>query len=213
MTSDQARGKLRDLLKRAENPNDSTIADDSCVTGATRVFSSVAEAEKNFVRFREKLLHVARWKDCSDISDFDLFDESGVLRPAKTAAVGDYIKITLPGSGKADWVKIGGIDESADETVLVVRPANDPTGAGNEETTSHFFTEDSTNNFCLQRSDAAINFYVVGLNERINTKETGGVLETVRNYATAHLGHILGIQKTQWETFCRNFLETNENEK
>jgi hypothetical protein len=45
------------------------------------------------------------------------------------------------------------------------------------------------------------------LNEKTNIEETSGVLETIRNYATANLGCLLGIQKTQWETFCKNFLE------
>jgi hypothetical protein len=50
------------------------------------------------------------------------------------------------------------------------------------------------------------------LNEKTNADETEGVIETARNFATANLGRYLGIQKTQWKTFCENFIE-NKTDK
>src|SRR6476469_1566783 len=38
--------------------------------------------------------------------------------------------------------------------------------------TSHFFTSDATNNFCLEKRDAVVSFYVIGLSEKTNTDET-----------------------------------------
>ncbi len=203
-------GKIQNLLEQAARQNDSAAADDSSVAGGKRVLPSADEAEEVFSRLHEKLFHIEHWNSCSEISSFELFSANGIASPEKAAALGDFIKITLPGSGKGDWVKITAIDESAEETILTVQPSHNPTDEKDEKTTSHFFADTSTNNFCLQKDETTINFYVIGLNEETNTEETSGVLETVRNYATANLGCLLGIQKVQWETFCRNFLEAGD---
>jgi hypothetical protein len=211
--TDAINGKIQTLLEQAAIQNDSATPDDSSIVKATRVFSTAAEAEKAFSFLRERLLQIERWNVFSEISSFALFGENGNPQPDKLAAVGDFIKVTLPGSGKDDWVKISRIDELPDEFVLTVQPSHDPTEGESKQTTSHFFTGDSTNNFCLQRVNARINFYVIGLNEKTNTEETNGILEIVRNLATANIGCLLGIQKTQWETFCKNFLEGEKSEK
>ncbi len=211
--SDAINGKIQILLEKAARQSDSTAPKQSSTAQATRVFSTAAEAEKAFSYLRNRLVKVELWNVESEISSFYLFDRNGNATPEKPAATaGDFIKIILPGSGKDDWVKIVEIHDSPGETVLTVQPSPDPTAkeTENEKTTSHFFTADSTNNFCLQKIDAKINFYVIGLNEKTNTEDTRGVIETVRNFATANLGSFLGIQKTQWETFCENFLKSAE---
>ena len=208
----QTDGKIQTLLERAASQNDSAMPDSS-IARATRFFPTAPEAEKAFASLRNRLFRVGHWNDYSEISSFASFGNNGESQPDKLAAVGDFIKVTLPGSGKDDWIKIVEINESPDEIVLTVQPSHDPTDAENKQATSHFFARGSTNNFCLQRAAAKINFYVIGLNERTNTEETSGILESARNLATANLGYFLGIQKTQWETFCRNFLEFEEGEK
>ena len=209
---DATNGKIQTLLERAAGRKDSAMPDSS-IARATRSFSTAEEAEKAFAFLRNRLFHVGRWNDYSEISSFALFDSNGKSQPDELAAVGDFIKVTMPGSGKDDWIKITDINESPDEIILTVQPSHDPTDAENKQATSHFFAPGSTNNFCLQRAAAKINFYVIGLNERTNTQETSGILESARNLATANLGYFLGIQKTQWETFCRNFLQFEEGEK
>jgi len=198
-------------LTRAARQDNPATQKDSSVANATRVLPTITEAEKLFSILHRKLFQIEHWNACSNISTFELFDETGKAQPKKTAALGDFVKITLPGSGKDDWVKIISIDEAQDETILTLQPSLNPVDEENEQNTSHFFTSDSTNNFCLQRESAKINFYVIGLDETANTEETSGVLETVRNYATAKLGCLLGIQKAQWETFCGNFLEIEKS--
>jgi hypothetical protein len=49
-------------------------------------------------------------------------------------------------------------------------------------------------------------FYVIGLNEKANSTETDGALETVRNIAV-NLATYLGMQKSEWEKFCHHFLK------
>lgn len=210
--SEITNGKIQNLLERAVRHSDSPTSESSSVAKATRVFTDAASAEKAFAVLKKRLFFIEQWNDYSEISSFELFDKIGNPDSVKTAAAGDYIKVILPGSGKDDWVKIVEISESPDEIVLTVQPSHDPTDEANERTTSHFFVADSTNNFCLQKKEAKINFYVIGLNEQTNTTETSGVLETARNLATANIGYFLGIQKTQWETFCRNFLDERKGE-
>jgi hypothetical protein len=108
---------------------------------------------------------------------------------------------------KYDWVRVIDIYEEADEFIISVKPTYDPTAETiDKNVISHFFTDESTNNFCLLRKSDTIWFYVIGLGEKQNTSETKNALETVRNVAV-NLGSYLGIQKSEWEKFCRHFLE------
>lgn len=199
--------KTSSLIARANSAPDA----DSSVTRATRRFSTADEAREKFGYFKSKLLDIANWEKLSLISRFELYDRGGAPTAKNPAETGDFIKVTLPGSGKSDWVSIIGIDEAADEIVLTVQPSFDPTeNEPDESTVSHFFIGESTNNFCLIREAGNLNFYVVGLNEKSNTRETGGVLESARNFLTANIGCLLGIQKSEWETFGRNLLEIKE---
>ncbi len=202
-------GKIENLLKRASK---SSVADNS-VTSSMRVLTTENEAESVFNRLKEKLFSIEKWNIESEITSFNLYSSNGAAQPNKTAVVGDFIKTVLPGSGKSDWVEIAKITDLPDEIILTVQPSRDPTDKGGEATVSHFFAADSTNNFCLQKNGLKINFYVIGLNEKSNTEDTGGIVETVRNFATANIGYFFGIQKVQWQTFCDNFIERYKVEK
>jgi hypothetical protein len=199
--------KIQNLLEQAAAQAESSTAEVSSVTNATRNCSSETEAKNVFQRLIQKLFNIEQWNAESNLSSFALFDENGFAKMEKIAAVGDFMRITLPGSGKDDWVKIVEIHDAADEIVLTVQPSPNPTDKEDNSTTSHFFTNDSTNNFCLQKNGIKLNFYVIGLGEKSNTEDTSGIIETVRNFATANIGHFLGIQKAQWQNFCENFVE------
>lgn len=199
--------KIQNLLEQAAAQAESSTAEVSSVTNATRNCSSETEAKNVFQRLIQKLFNIEQWNAESNLSSFALFDENGFAKMEKIAAVGDFIRVTLPGSGKDDWVKIVEIHDAADEIVLTVQPSSNPTDKEDNSTTSHFFTNDSTNNFCLQKKGIELNFYVIGLGEKSNIKDTSGIVETVRNFATANIGHFLGIQKAQWQNFCDNFVE------
>jgi hypothetical protein len=202
------------LLAEYERQSKSPDAEKSSLAFATRQFTTAGEAEQRFEQFKEKLFHIQKWNRESGVSSFVLYDENGNEQGEKQAAVNDFIKITLPGTGKADWVSIAEIYESPDEIVLTVQPSRNPTEKTSDETTtSHFFTNDSTNNFCLERRLEAVNIYVIGLNEKANTGDASNLLESIRNFATANLGHYLGFQKSEWTTFCENFLEIGKAEK
>lgn len=199
--------KIESLLARAR----ADAAEKTSVSNASREFADAAAAEKTFRLLREKLFRIERWNDESSAMTFALFDGGGEPIANKPAAVGDFVRITMPGTGKHDWVKIVDVFESSNETILTVQPTFDPTAASPDESVvSHFFTDESTNNFCLRRTGARVEMYVVGLNEATNTAETKNIIESARNLATANIGHYFGFQTAEWTTFCNNFLE---NEK
>jgi hypothetical protein len=195
--------KIQKLLKEAETSNDGK----SSVTTAERKFESAAEADGAFDSFRQKLYDINRWEADSGVTAFQLFDENGAKIEAKQARKENFVRISLPGSGKNDWVKIIDIHDAAHEVVITVKPTHDPTAKESEQDkTSHFFLSDATNNFCLQKKDKALAVYVIGLHEKPNTAETDSIIEGVRNLATASFGW-LGFQKIEWKTFCENFLQ------
>jgi hypothetical protein len=201
--------KIQNLLQEAEtSPNGK-----SSVTSAKRLFKSAEEAAPAFASFREKLYDINAWELESGVTSFQLFSENGEKLDAEKARKGNFVRITLPGSGKHDWVKIVEITDAPDEVVITVQPSYDPTAKdADQDTTSHFFTDDSRNNFCLQKDDKSLAVYVIGLYEKPNVSDTGSVIESARNVATATFGW-LGFQKIEWKTFCENFLESEKVEK
>jgi hypothetical protein len=196
--------KIQQLLKEAEASDDGK----SSVTSAKRDFQSIEEVAAAFESFKRKLYDINRWEVESGVTAFQLFDENGAPLETSKAQKGNFVRITLPGSGKHDWVKIVGIDDASDEVVITVQPTHDPTET-DKDATSHFFTSDSRNNFCLQREEKRLTIYVIGLHEKANVAETDSMLEKVRNVAAASFGW-LGFQKIEWKTFCENFLESEK---
>jgi len=98
--------------------------------------------------------------------------------------------------------------------VLTVNPSRNPTEKTDDESvTSHFFSGDATNNFCLERRENILNMCVIGLSEKTNTDETKNAFETARNFAVANAGRFLGVQKAHWKLFCESFLKTEKTEK
>jgi hypothetical protein len=96
---------------------------------------------------------------------------------------------------------------------VTIKPSHDPTDKDSDkDATSHFFTSDATNNFCLEKRDAVVSFYVIGLSEKTNTDETENLVERARNVAVANIGSYFGIQKGEWKTFCRKFLRLTDEE-
>jgi hypothetical protein len=203
--------KIETLLQQAKEQDESASREVSSATCAGREYSDAGRASIEYDRFREKLFHIDEWREASGVSDFTLFDENGAPVDHKEIRDGYFIRIYLPGTLKYDWVKIVDIYDSDDEIVVTVRPSFDPTLKDPDHpVTSHFFTDEATNNFCLRRTGPKLEFYVIGLGEKSNISDTGGVLETVRNFAAANFGRYLGIQKGEWTKFCESFLEKEE---
>lgn len=203
--------KIQELLELAELQAEKT-PQESSVTCASRNFSDDSEAENFFGKLKQKLFRIIDWNAKSGLTGYELFDENGSVSHRKQAVIGDFIRLTLHGSGKCDWIKIINIHDAPDEIILTVKPFFDPTSEQTDESvTSHFFTSEATNNFCIERKGKTINFRVIGLNEKTNTEETKSVIETIRNVATANIGSYFGIQKAEWQKLSESFLETKND--
>jgi len=92
------------LLDQAEREAEETTPKESAITKASREFSSAAESEETFLKLKEKLLYFERWNDEAGLSSYELFDAEGNRKGDKQAVIGDFMKISLPASGKDDWV-------------------------------------------------------------------------------------------------------------
>lgn len=193
--------KTDDLLKQAnENRNQSSI------NFAEKCFEKAEDAKRVFAALKTMILRIDEWNVHSLISTFELFDKNGKQLENGKLAVGLCIRIALRASGKYDWIHIENMFETANEFIITVKPCFDPTDENRDEKTiSHFFTDDSTNNFCIYKKDKTVAFYVIGLGEKMNTNETSGALETVRN-AAVNFGTYLGIQSSEWGKFSDHFL-------
>ena len=195
-------------LLRAANSTDEPV---TSVNSARRTFADEGEAREFFLDVCRRLLDIREWDASSSPSSYALFDERGEQVEAKPVNVDDFIRITIHASGKYDWVRVVKIVQEPDEMVITVAPTYDPTASPIEkDVISHFFHSEARNNFCVQLDGAVVSVYVIGLNERQNVRETGGILETVRNSATANFGYYSGVQKGTWIEFCKNFLKSDQ---
>lgn len=182
------------------------------IVSAERDFADSKQAREAVVYYKNAILNLDVWNKNSVINSYALFDKNGREINNKPLAENLFLRIGMPGAGKYDWVKIARISSSPDEYLLTVKPTHDPTKrtAGSRET-SHFFIPESSNNFCLQRHERRVKFYVIGLDERQNMSETKNTLESVRNAIVANAGYYLGVQKNEWTTFSKNFLDSYES--
>jgi hypothetical protein len=200
-------GKINGLLNQAEaNENESSVI------SAEKNFSGGAEAESVYSRLKIKLQNINEWNDHGMLSSYKLFDENGQAQATEILSKKSFIRISLTGSGKYDWVRVTDIYETEKEFIITVQPTFDPTEATPDRSViSHFFTDAARNNFCLAQKNEIVSFYVIGLNEKQNTSETDNALQTVRNVAV-NLGSYLGVQTTEWKKFSEGFLECAANE-
>lgn len=194
--------KTKQLLRQANSDENSSIS------FAERFFSSREEADAAFAVYTSKIPDLAAWNSSSLLTSFAAFDESGNEIEDAIIRWEIFLRLSLKGSGKFDWVRVVEIFETENETVVTVKPTFDPTDKNADRAaTSHFFSAASSNNFCLLKEDKTISFYVIGLEERQNTNETKNALETLRNVVTANAGYYMGIQKSEWTKFCKDFLD------
>ena len=200
--------KTDELLKQAE-----AQTNESSISAADKDFENEEAARKVFSSIKAKIINVNEWNKHALMSSYDLFDEDGSEIADEKIRIGTFLRIHLKASGKYDWVRVENIDDAPDEFIITVRPTFDPTAEKpDEKIISHFFTDESTNNFCLSRKGVKVALYVIGLNEKRNTSETGGTLETIRNVAV-NFATYLGVQNGEWEKFCHHFMEDAANEK
>jgi hypothetical protein len=181
-------------------------------------FKSAEEAKKYFQLAKQRLQDVNRWHEMAGslTAGFKLIDEKGaeVDRPAKT---GDYFKISIPAPGPRagdgyDWVRIELMDDKTASTEeneafgIRVRPAESPENA--EPAVAHFFKEDATSTFIVERNGKTVKAAVHGRNELPNTT-ADKPLDKARNAVVA-LGAMLGLSNPQWKSLVKGILEFDD---
>lgn len=199
-------GTIESLLKAA---NSSTEGDTS-VNVSKRVFLDEDECKAFFAATKARMVDINEWNKNSSATEYELFDETGSV-VNQPISVGHFIRIGLHGGGKYDWVHVVSIPVEEDEFIINVRTSHDPTQKPPDPNLiSHFFGPEARNNFCLQRNGKTVAFYIIGLNEKQNTKFADSLIESARNAAIANIGYYSGLQKTVWKQFASNFMKTDE---
>lgn len=175
------------------------------------------DARKLFVIARNRLLNVNHWHDVAGFSaKFHLTDQQG-NDVERTAEDGDHFRIALPAPGPnegdgEDWVMIEQIEDKSDsqgpyESIAFrVRPAQNPKKGG--ENVAHFFSEEATSTFLVERREKEVLAAVYGRNEKPNTKTTN-VVDKVRN-AIVGVTAIAGLSNIQWKNLIHGLIAMDE---
>ena len=172
------------------------------------------DARKLFVIARNRLLDVNRWHELVGAlsAKFILTDANG-SEVHRTAEIGDYFKIDVPGPGSSDgkgfdWVFIEAIEDKSDSTgpyestAMRVRPSVNPTEKG--ENVAHFFKDSATSSFVVERHEKTVTACVLGRNEVPNT-ETSNLVDKVRNTLVGTTA-IAGIANIQWGSLAKGLI-------
>jgi hypothetical protein len=172
-------------------------------------------AKSRYDRARNNLLNVNNWHELAGTlsAEFQITDSNG--RPVNgLVREGNYFRIGMPAipgnpEGKGfDWVRVEKIEEEKNPdfewTVIRVRPATSPVKNTNPGT-AHFFTNEASSSFCVQRKGNRLTASVFGRNEKPNVG-TINFFARIRNALIA-IAAILGMSKTQWRSLVKGIIE------
>ena len=182
-------------------------------TTATYDAADSQEATEMLKKMKQRLLDVNHWEKIAVMpsADFTLCDHFG-RKVDRLAKEGDYFRINIPGPGNNkgdgfDWVQIQKIEEryskDEDHILITVKPASDPTVPDNE--TTHFFSEEASSSFVVQRAGNKLTAAVYGRNEKPNT-ESEGIIDKIRNTVVAAAA-ITGFSKIQWKGLVEGLIK------
>lgn len=176
---------------------------------------SLEDAEDWFIDAKNRMLDVNNWKNYAATfsTAFMLADSHG--KPvSRSVHRGDHIRIDIPGPGPAagggyDWVLIESVeyddypDDERETFAMRVHPVADP-AMGNGGATAHFFSEQASSTFVVERMGKYLKASYHGRNEEINKE--GSVLDNVRNSLVGFTAW-LGMSDAQWASLIKGFLE------
>lgn len=172
------------------------------------------EAVQVFERAKHRMLDINHWDTYGSPAKFWLTDTSGARLEDTLPRPGNLIRIDLPGpgprSGKGyDWVKIEQFDEKwdadADIDFLAFRVRPTPAPDSTDPKPSHFYTDETTSTFIVQRVGTRVTACEKGRNEIPNT-DTDSTLDNIRNGLVA-TGATLGLSILQWKSLMEGWLK------
>jgi hypothetical protein len=174
--------------------------------------TDIQSARRLFATAKQKLLDVNGWQKLAGeaLAGFQLTDEAGneVSGLVKT---GYHFRIDIPGPGTVggdgfDWVKVEAVEDYAsgetESTGIRVRPAANPTSS--EESTAHFYSDQSTSTFIVTREGDKVIASVSDRNIKPNT-DAEGVIDQVRNSVVGTAG-MYSFSKIQWKSLTDGLL-------
>jgi len=183
---------------------------------------TVNEARELFNVVKERLQDINQWHTrCGSASAiFRLTDEDG-NEVNRKVQLGDHFKISIPapemvkrtntGEGH-DWVVVEAIEDksnseaNSESFAIRVRPAGNPKIP--DEEVAHFFKDDATSSFGVEREENKVTTHVHGRNEKPNTTPDS-VLDKARNALVA-LGAMAGFSNPQWKSLVKGLLENDD---
>ncbi len=179
-------------------------------TAKAKNYPDEAAAKEAFRTQSEALLRPAGWNDntagltFADAPTWHLLDAQGKPEHRnRRIQKGDILRIDAPGPDffvRAERVHIG-----TDNVGFTVVPCGNPNAQGGPKT-AHFFTDDSSRTFTLQRDGNEVRFVTEGNNERLNVAGQSGFWKAPWNAASG-AGIMAGIGQVYWNSFASGLME------
>jgi hypothetical protein len=172
---------------------------------STTELAKVEDAKVFFGQAKERLQNVNQWKDIAGTlsATFQLVDAKG-NEVQRKAQKGDYLKIDIPGPGTNsgegyDWVKIEEVENTrlpnGERFAFRVRPTDNP--QNQKEDVAHFYSEESTSSFVVERQDNNVTASVHDRNTKPNT-DADSAIDKVRDAVVGAAG-VASFSKIQWK--------------
>jgi hypothetical protein len=175
------------------------------------------EAVTLFRESKKRLQDINHWYDISGKGGvFKMTDAEGKIIEG-LPDIGNLIRIELPAPGNHsgdgyDWVRIEEIidDSTKNKEIYTfrVRPVTNPLERNLE--TSHFYTNDATSTFTVERKRNMVAAMEEGRNEVPNVQ--GSFFNKLRNMVVA-ISAMIGLSKPQWKALLKGILNINKTTK
>ena len=167
--------------------------------------SEEEEARTLFRQVKERLRDVNHWKDIAGTlsASFQLVDANG-KEVRRMAEKGDYFKIDIPGPGTKsgdgfDWVQIEEVENTSlpdgERFGFRVRPTDNPQNQKND--VAHFYSDDSTSSFIVERRNNIVTASVHDRNTKPNT-DADKPIDKIRDAIVGAAG-VATFSKIQWK--------------
>lgn len=181
------------------------------IYSSRKVFNNADDSERAFKESVEKLFNVEKWSMLPGITcTFTLYNKDGSKKGSGNPETGDFILINLPGPLPENWVRVIDIQTEKNSARFSVSPSADP--RYKDENIEHFFVDEATSTFKVERKGNELWAYEIGQTEYINNKEKDAGDRKVLNTIIAE-GGWAGFQKIQWEKLTGYLVHKTELEE
>ncbi len=171
------------------------------------------DAKIFFTTVKNRLQNVNEWKSfAGNLSAiFQLVDPSGA-EVRRNVQKGDYLKIDIPGPGTKsgdgyDWVQVEDVESDStangERFAFRVRPTDNP--QSNEDDVAHFYSDESTSSFVVERKGNSITASIHDRNTKPNTSAEH-TTDKIRDVLVGAVG-VANFSKIQWKNLTDGLLK------